>query len=95
MEVPVSEEVKRRICEAEEAILTSVETIFTDAGLVTDTDVVQGMPAEQISLYAEKGGYDLIVMGRPNAGKTPGFFSKDVIDQVLHTVKCPVLIVQG
>jgi nucleotide-binding universal stress UspA family protein len=95
VEVPLSEEEKRRICEAEERILTPAEKIFTGSGLVTDNDVVQGTPAEEIRAYAQRGGYDLIVMGLPPAGENKDFFSENVIHNVLQAVKCPVLLVKG
>jgi nucleotide-binding universal stress UspA family protein len=94
VEVPVSEEVQRRICEAEERILAQTEKIFTDAGLVPDTEVVTGTPAEDICAYAEKGGYDLIVMGSRNVGKNRAFI-KSVGHYVLSMAKCPVLLVKA
>jgi nucleotide-binding universal stress UspA family protein len=95
VEVPLSEDVKRRICEAEERILAQTGKIFTDAGLVTDTEVVFGTPGEEICAYAEKGGFDLIVMGSRKGGEIKGFFSRSVSHQVLHAAQCPVLIVKG
>jgi len=95
VEVPLSEEVKRQICEAEERILTQTAKIFTDAGIVTDTDVVHGTPAEEICAYAEKGGHDLIVMGSRIGGDTKGLFARSISHHVVHTAKCAVLIVKG
>jgi nucleotide-binding universal stress UspA family protein len=95
VEVPLSDEVKRRICEAEELILSQTEKVFADAGLVTDTEVVIGAPAEQICAYAEKGGYDLIVMGSRGAGEVKSVFAGSVSHHVVHLAKCPVLIVKG
>ncbi len=95
VEVQLSEEVKRRICEAEERILTQTEKIFTDAGMVTDTDLVIGAPAEEICAYAEKGGYDLIVMGPQSEGGEKSMFAESVSRHVVHLARCPVLIVKG
>lgn len=94
VEVPLSDEEKRRICEAEERILAQTEKIFTDAGLATDTDVVTGAPAEEICAYAEKGGYDLIIMGSENAGAIKNI-PKSVSHNVLCLAKCPVLVIKA
>lgn len=94
VEVPFSEEVKRRICEAEERFLSQTEKVFGDAGFVTDTDLVIGAPAEEICDYAEKGGYDLIVMGSHSAGEVKSVFAGSVSHHVVHLAKCPVLIVK-
>ena len=94
VEVPLSEEVKKRICEAEEHILTETEKIFTDAGLMMDTDLVTGTPAEEICAYAVRGGFDLIVMGSQDAGEVKSMFGGSVSHHVVHLSKCPVLIVK-
>jgi nucleotide-binding universal stress UspA family protein len=93
VEVPISEEEKRRICEAEELLLAQTEKIFADAGLITDADVVTGVPAEEICAYAEKGGYDLIVMGSRSAGKIKAL-AKSVSHNVLCMARCPVLVIK-
>jgi nucleotide-binding universal stress UspA family protein len=89
VEVPLSEEEKRRICEAEELLLAQTQRIFTDAGLLTDTDLVSGTPAEEICAYAKRGGYDLIVIGSINAAKI-----KTTSHYVLQMAKCPILFVK-
>jgi nucleotide-binding universal stress UspA family protein len=93
VEVPLSEEEQRRICEAEERILTQTEKIFADAGLVTDTEVVTGTPAEGICAYAEQGGYDLIVMGSRHASRLKASV-QSVSRHVLHKAKCPILLIK-
>jgi nucleotide-binding universal stress UspA family protein len=95
VEVPPSEEEKRRICEAEERVFGRAEKIFGDAGLVTDTEVVEGSAAEEICAYAERGGYDLIVLGTRPGGEIRGILGKSVSRQVLRWVRCPVLMVKA
>jgi nucleotide-binding universal stress UspA family protein len=95
VEVPLSEEEKRRICEAEERIFGQTEKILADVGLVADTEVAEGSPAEEICAYAERGGYDLIVMGARTGGKIRDLLGKSVSRQVLQGVRCPVLIVKA
>lgn len=95
VEVPLSEQVKKQICEAEERILARIEKIFTDAGLATDTEIVQGSPADQICSYAEQGGYDLIVIGARRGGRIRGLFAKSLGELVLRAAECPVLVVKA
>jgi nucleotide-binding universal stress UspA family protein len=95
VEVPLSEEEKRRICEAEERVFGQVDKVFADAGLVTDTEVVEGTPAEEICAYAERGGYDLVVMGSRRGSDIRGFLGKSVSRQVLSRARCPLLIVKA
>ena len=90
VEVPLDEEAIRRICENEERLLAQAEKIFTDAGLVPDTDVVSGAPGEQICAYAEMGGYDLIAIGSHHSAS-----AKTISQYVLRTAKCPVLLVKA
>jgi nucleotide-binding universal stress UspA family protein len=61
--------------------------------LATDTDVVTGAPAEEICAYAQKGGYDLIVMGSRNAGNIKAM-AKSVSHNVLCMAGRPVLVIK-
>ena len=54
--------------------------------------VEQGFPPNVIPDVAQKGQFDLIVLGR-KAGKTRGFSPKSVVEEVAERAKCPVLIV--
>jgi nucleotide-binding universal stress UspA family protein len=53
-----------------------------------------GNPAETIINVAEKGKYDLIVMGRRGQSAVKRFFLGGVSDDVSHHAKCSVLIVK-
>jgi nucleotide-binding universal stress UspA family protein len=94
VEIPAGEEMKRAVCEAEERILAQTEKIFADAGLAVDNEIVSGSPAEEICAYAEKGGYDLIVMGVHSGGKSDTFINSPS-HQVLQTAKSPVVLVKA
>jgi nucleotide-binding universal stress UspA family protein len=94
VEVPLSEEVRNRIREAEERILTRTAEAFREEGIPVETMVVKGVPAEEICAYAGKGGYDLIVMGSRNLSELKELFSGSVSHRVMHLAKCPVLVVK-
>lgn len=52
-----------------------------------------GVPSDKIVQLAEKGNYDLIVMGNRGLGTVKRFLLGSVSDDVCHKAKCPVLIV--
>ena len=75
------------------------ESILSDAaakvkGLKLDTQLEFGNPAETIIEVAEKGNYDLIVVGSRGLSSVKRFFLGSVSDDVSHHAKCSVLIVR-
>jgi len=52
-----------------------------------------GVPSDKIVQLAEKGNYDLIVMGSRGLGTVKRFLLGSVSDDVCHKAKCSVLIV--
>jgi len=63
-------------------------------GAKFDKKVEFGNPAETIINVAEKGKYDLIVVGKRGLGAVKRFFLGSVSDDVSHHAKCSVLIVR-
>lgn len=55
--------------------------------------VEYGFPPDVIADVAQKGQYDLIVVGRKGLRKTKVFSRGSVVDEVATKAKCPVLIV--
>ena len=53
-----------------------------------------GNPAETIIEIAEKGNYDLIVVGSRGLSSVKRFFLGSVSDDISHHAKCSVLIVR-
>ncbi len=53
-----------------------------------------GNPAETIIEVAEKGDYDLIVVGGRGVSRAKRFFLGSVSDDISHHAKCSVLIVR-
>ncbi|MFO0753020.1 MAG: universal stress protein [Thermodesulfovibrionales bacterium] len=92
VEVPLDEaEIVRT---AQQQILSPVANLFSGVGVKVATRVLIGTPAEEISAFAEKGGYDLIVMGSRGRGEIKGLLLGSVSDRVLHLANCSVLIVK-
>lgn len=59
----------------------------------TTIEVGMGDPAQVICDTAEKGNYELIVMGRRGVGGLGGLLLGSVSNRVLQLASCPVLIV--
>jgi len=60
---------------------------------VTDIRVVEGDPAAEILQEADRGDYDLVVMGSHSKGLIPHAFLGDVVTKVLRRINKPVLVV--
>ena len=81
---------------AEELGYRILSTAVNAAGkenLQIDKKVQFGVPSDKIVQFAEKGNYDLIVMGSRGLGTVKRFLLGSVSDDVCHKAKCPVLIV--
>ena len=63
-------------------------------GLKVESAVMEGDPASNIVGYAEKGGFDMIVMGSRGLGRFKGMVLGSTSRKVLQNAKCPVLIVK-
>jgi nucleotide-binding universal stress UspA family protein len=75
------------------------ESILSDAaakvkGLKLNTQLEFGNPAETIIEVAEKGNYDLIIVGSRGLSNVKRFFLGSVSDDVSHHAKSSVLIVR-
>ena len=73
------------------------EHVLSDAaakvkGLKLKTQLEFGNPAETLIEVAEKGNYDLIVVGSKGLSSVKRFFLGSVSDDVSHHAKCSVLI---
>lgn len=85
--------VERREAAAETA-LDAVGDAAADAETSVAKRLRYGDPAEEISLYAEGNGVDLVVVGEPNRTGLRRFFSpKSVTDSVRRSASVPVLAV--
>lgn len=62
--------------------------------LKVSTKLVEGRPSDKIIETAEKGNFDIIIMGSRGLGGIKEFFLGSVSDRVADEAACPVLIVK-
>ncbi|MEW5762470.1 MAG: universal stress protein [Bacillota bacterium] len=63
-------------------------------GLTAETRQVFGDPGEVIAREAERGGYDLILMGTRGLTNLEGLVLGSVAHKVLHLARVPVMLVK-
>lgn len=79
--------------EAEEGLIRAVK-LFEEAGLKVDTLLRTGKPAEVIIAEAEKGRFDLIILGDSGRGGIKELFLGSVSNRVVHRAKTDIMIVK-
>jgi len=89
----------RELVESEEEtgadILSKTKEVFDKADVHVKVMKLEfGHPADVICSVAEKGGFDLVVMGEKGTGEVKRFLLGSVADRVAHHATCPVLIVR-
>lgn len=77
-----------------DAVLDECEALAASQGIKIEAVVAQGEPAGTIVGYAEKGGFDMIIMGSRGRGKMTEAVLGSVSSKVLKDAKCPVVIVK-
>lgn len=75
-------------------VLDEYEEIAKKRGIEVKSAILEGDAAASIVDYADKHGFDMIVMGSRGLGKIKGAFLGSVSSKVLHHAKCSVLIVK-
>ncbi|MCL0037509.1 universal stress protein [Thermodesulfovibrionales bacterium] len=89
------QEEARKEAEAETvAYLSMIADAMKQEGVIVQTDVISGKPAEEISNYAHKNEVDLIVMSTIGRSGASRWVFGSVADRVIRHVKVPVLIVR-
>ncbi|HKO90170.1 MAG TPA: universal stress protein, partial [Polyangiaceae bacterium] len=75
----------------------SVEKQAAEAAgaLRVETQLLQGVAATEIRLLAERGAYDLIVMGTHGRKGLPHVVLGSVAERVVRSAPCPVLTVRA
>jgi nucleotide-binding universal stress UspA family protein len=69
--------------------------LLSESGLKGEVHLRQGTVVESILGEAEKGNYDLIVLGQSGAGESvQGFLMGNVTRQVIEGARCPVLVIK-
>ena len=75
-------------------ILAEAEQRFRESGIVVKAKLVGGHPADEICSEANKGNYDLVVLGSRGLGGITELFLGSVSNRVVHCVKPSVFIVK-
>jgi nucleotide-binding universal stress UspA family protein len=75
-------------------VLDEYEDIAKKEGVDAKSAILEGAAAESIVDYADRHGFDMIVMGSRGLGKIKGAFLGSVSSKVLQHAKCSVLIVK-
>jgi nucleotide-binding universal stress UspA family protein len=70
------------------------EELAKKQGATVEAVAMEGDPASKIVGYADKGGFDMIVMGSRGLGRFKEMMLGSVSSKVLHHAKCSVLIVK-
>lgn len=75
-------------------ILDKCKQIAENSGIKIETVIAEGDAASNITGFANKEGFDVIVIGSRGHGKFKEVVLGSVSNKVLHHVKCSVLIVR-
>jgi nucleotide-binding universal stress UspA family protein len=75
-------------------VLDVFEELAKKQGATVEAVAMEGDPASKIVGYADKGGFDMIVMGSRGLGRFKEMMLGSVSSKVLHHAKCSVLIVK-
>ena len=73
--------------------LEKQQQLFADAGIKTETRLVEGSVRETICALADSGEFNLLVVGKNKDGDLRKLLFGQVADYIVHHTKCPVLIV--
>jgi nucleotide-binding universal stress UspA family protein len=75
-------------------ILDKAKQIAEKSDVKLETVIGEGDAAYSIVGYAEKGGFDTIIIGRRGLGKFKEMVLGSISNKVLHHAKCSVMIVK-
>ena len=75
-------------------ILDKCKQIAEKSDVKIETIIGEGDAASSIVGYAEKGGFDTIIIGRRGLGRFKEMVLGSISNKVLHHAKCSVLIVR-
>lgn len=90
----VLDEIKAKYRKEADAVLDEYEALAASTGSKIEAVMAEGDPATAIIGYAEKGGFDMIVMGSRGRGKITEAVLGSVSSKVLKDAKCPIVIVK-
>lgn len=86
------EVLEQRFLDAGRAFIASQQALFAAAGVPANILLKEGYAREVICELADSGEFDLLVIGRKPDTDLRNLLFGQVANHVIHTVKCPVLI---
>lgn len=86
--------IDKRVIAERKKIFTEALKLFDQSNVKVDTIFRIGHPAEKIAEEAEKGNYDIVVIGRRGTGGVKKLFMGSVSSTVLQLVKTNIMIVK-
>ena len=87
-------EIKRSQLEHGAAALASAKRLLDRAGISYEAHVLIGHPAETIAKFAQRGGFDKIIMGTHGRSGMTKMLMGSVASKVLHLSTVPVTLVK-
>lgn len=87
-------EIDRAMEEKGKEIMDKTLQVFLKEGLEVERYIEKGDPASVIINYAERGGYDHIIMGSRGASELRGAAIGSVSHKVIHLATCRVTLVK-
>lgn len=88
------DELEKEIQARAAQISEKVKALFEAEGLPLQFALERGVPSEAICSTAEKGNFDLIVVGSRGFGDIKSTILGSVSHKVLYCSQCPVLVVK-
>ena len=79
----------------EDTALHEAAALANEKGIEYELELIAGETADEIAIYGDLIGADLIVVGSRGLGAIAGAVLGSVSRAVLHQAKCPVLVVRG
>lgn len=77
------------------AYLEKVRQEFQSAGIVTESELAYGNPAEEIIRWIKKKGCDLVAMSTHGHGFLGDLFLGTTANKVQHAIRVPVLLLRA
>ena len=77
------------------AYLDKVRQEFQSAGIVTESELAYGNPAEEIIRWIKKKGCDLVAMSTHGHGFLGDLFLGTTANKVQHAIRVPVLLLRA
>ncbi len=75
-------------------VLKKCSTNMIGKKIKFNTTLEEGRITMEITKYAKKGKFDLIVVGKKGLGRIPGFFMGSISNRVVKGAGCSVLVVK-